>query len=66
MNHAMNENEKFVNAFHSLACYTGSYADLASSEATINEVNRGRIKTGREKEERWRKKFYSRFSKGKR
>ena len=28
---------------------------IASFEATKNEVNRGRIKTGREKDERWRK-----------
>ena len=39
--------------FIGLAC--SGYVDLASFEATINKVNRGRIKMGREKDERWRK-----------
>ena len=42
----MNKNERFVTRSFGLACY----ADLASSEATINEVSRGCIKTGKGEE----------------
>ena len=49
-----NENERFVNAFHRprLLLLCGLIFVRGNSK---NEVNRGRIKTGREKDERWRK-----------
>ena len=53
MNHRRTKTKGSWTRFIGLAC--SCYADLASFEATINKVNRGRIKTGREKDERWRK-----------